>query len=738
MGLDLPERLAQLTEKLQGNSAFDAEQALESCKEIDDERFLLILAYKGLAHSTHGVQKKSAEILGKHGSKISDLLLTLLNHPQESIRYWSIELLGNMGKLTFETLSSILDKQEKDGIKILVADLVNKSQEAEVVPTLIRHLGDSSWTFRRHINKLLRDRGETVVPSIGSVFSTGNINQKYWALKLLMEISGPRGIDYIKKFLASPDLSVRSYAVAALEFIQEPDPAPILIKTLSEPSPVLRYQAGKVLSKKGETAIKEIWPLVKTAGPDLKNDLLKISGKILGSKSRGSMKSLLESPNPDERFYALTALGQSPDVEGIKTLIQAFHDPVWVIRSHASDLLSRLGPRVTDYLINSLNDKDLDTLYWVTKTLGESGDTNAVRSLLNIIDHHPDPTAKTYAISAICRLNIEYIVELLILNFRDPALSVRNSIVDGLSSMERKRVIKPLLIYLFDKDKTLSFWSEKTLKKLKYLALPSVLEMVVTLDPQQLERFTRDLHQLKSEQLETLLSREKVVLDDFDPENLEEETVSAVELTDYRDIQDLLLQVREQHGSDLHINVGLPPMIRIHGELVRLNLPPISEEKSSQLLSQTLNEEQTNKFKDKWEIDFSYEVKHVGRFRVNLFKQRQGMSGVFRIIPTQIPTFEELELDRHIFEGIAENRNGLILVTGPTGSGKSTTMAGMVDAINRTRYEHILTIEDPIEFVHMHKRCSINQRELGAHTLSFSNALRSALREDPNVILVGE
>ncbi|HNW33851.1 MAG TPA: type IV pilus twitching motility protein PilT, partial [Candidatus Ozemobacteraceae bacterium] len=190
--------------------------------------------------------------------------------------------------------------------------------------------------------------------------------------------------------------------------------------------------------------------------------------------------------------------------------------------------------------------------------------------------------------------------------------------------------------------------------------------------------------------------------------------------------------------SDLHINVGLPPMIRIHGELVRTNLPPITEDRASQLLLSVLNEEQLARFKEKWEIDFSLEVKHVARFRANMFKQRSGISGVFRIIPTTIPTYEELGLERAVFEGLCENRNGLILVTGPTGSGKSTTMAAMVDTLNRTRYEHILTIEDPIEFVHQHKRCSVNQRELGAHTHAFADALRSGLREDPDVILVGE
>ncbi|MBF0410474.1 MAG: type IV pilus twitching motility protein PilT [Candidatus Riflebacteria bacterium] len=246
------------------------------------------------------------------------------------------------------------------------------------------------------------------------------------------------------------------------------------------------------------------------------------------------------------------------------------------------------------------------------------------------------------------------------------------------------------------------------------------------------------MHQLTPEQIETLCEREKLTFDDFSPEKFEEERDIKVSLLQFRNIDDLLYQLREQKGSDLHINVGLPPMLRVNGDLMRTSLPPLSEDRCQTLLLSILGEELKARFSENWEIDFSYQIKNIGRFRVNIFKQRNGLSGVFRMIPAVIPTYEDLGLERKVFEGLTEFRNGLILVTGPTGHGKSTTMAVMVDSINKSRYEHILTIEDPIEFVHQHKRCSINQRELGMQTKSFSAALRSALREDPDVILVGE
>jgi len=202
-------------------------------------------------------------------------------------------------------------------------------------------------------------------------------------------------------------------------------------------------------------------------------------------------------------------------------------------------------------------------------------------------------------------------------------------------------------------------------------------------------------------------------------------------------INDLLTLVCEKNGSDLHLTVGAPPMMRIQGRLWPADLPPLTPKDSRRLIYQFLSNEQRDKFERELELDISYEIPGVSRFRVNIFVNRLGIGGVFRVIPTRIKTLQELKMPMILAE-LARRSKGLVLVTGPTGSGKSTTLAAMVDLINNERQEHILTIEDPIEFVHEHKRCIINQREIGPNTKSFANALRAALREDPNVILVGE
>ena len=203
------------------------------------------------------------------------------------------------------------------------------------------------------------------------------------------------------------------------------------------------------------------------------------------------------------------------------------------------------------------------------------------------------------------------------------------------------------------------------------------------------------------------------------------------------DVSDLLAFSVKNKASDLHLSAGLPPMIRVHGDVRKINMPSMDHSQVHDMVYDIMNDGQRKFYEENLEVDFSFEIPNLARFRVNAFNHQRGAGAVFRTIPSKVLTLEQLNAPP-IFKDIAQNPRGIVLVTGPTGSGKSTTLAAMIDFINENEYGHVLTVEDPIEFVHQSKRCLINQREVGPHTLSFSNALRSALREDPDVILVGE
>jgi twitching motility protein PilT len=202
-------------------------------------------------------------------------------------------------------------------------------------------------------------------------------------------------------------------------------------------------------------------------------------------------------------------------------------------------------------------------------------------------------------------------------------------------------------------------------------------------------------------------------------------------------LSDLLKKMLEMGGSDLHITTNSPPQIRVHGHLTPLDLPPLQPAETKQLAYSVLTDAQKHRFEENLKLDFSFGLKGLARFRGNLFNQRGATAAVFRVIPFEIRSFTQLNLPT-VISKLCEKPRGLILVTGPTGSGKSTTLAAMLDKINSERHDHIITIEDPIEFVHQNKNCLVNQREVHSDTKSFSMALRAALREDPDVVLIGE
>jgi twitching motility protein PilT len=203
------------------------------------------------------------------------------------------------------------------------------------------------------------------------------------------------------------------------------------------------------------------------------------------------------------------------------------------------------------------------------------------------------------------------------------------------------------------------------------------------------------------------------------------------------EIKELLNVTKEKDASDLHLNIGIPPVLRINGKLTKMDLPELTPEITHEMIYSILKEKQKSDFEKYGELDLSYELGNVARFRINVFKHRRGEGAAFRLIPEKIKTLSELGLPS-ILSDFTQKDKGLVLVTGPTGSGKSTTIAALIDIINKKKYVNIITIEDPIEFIHSHINCLVSQREVGSHTESFASALRSALREDPDVILVGE
>lgn len=362
------------------------------------------------------------------------------------------------------------------------------------------------------------------------------------------------------------------------------------------------------------------------------------------------------------------------------------------VRTGALVLAERFNdPRLIKPVALLLQDDDWWLRITACDTLGRIGDVRAVPYLVQALD---DDDSRWAAIDALSRIGAPECLKPLTKMLRDKRVEVRREVIRGFVRFEDKRLI-PVLRQVQERDPS---------TELRTLASEVERELAAKLN-------------LKARGGDVVSS------------------VSARSLK--KPVDRLLAEVRERGASDLHLSVGEPPILRMNGKLVRMDMKPLSAEAVGKAVTSTLDERQRARLRDVGEVDYCYPIAEVGRYRANAFRQRLGICGTFRVIPNTPPTFADLRIPGRLTE-LLDYHQGIIVVSGPAGSGKSTTLAAIVNLINETKPEHVLTIEDPVEFVHPVKTALLNQREVGTHTESFGRALRGALREDPDVIVVGE
>jgi twitching motility protein PilT len=650
-------------------------------------------------------------------------------------------MLIELNFLTQDELHDIANSRENDEIRKFVLESLAKHPDKTVIHCLLNKISDPSWIIRKQAKKILIEMGDSIYQNIQEFFMSCPSKQKYDVIKIIPLILKDKAFTLFQRMLdADSTGSVRPYICAGLGEIRSQAAMQTLISLLDDQSLLSREEAIKSLSNWGREVVRSLESIFPTASMDTKVAIMILMGRVLGLDVVDELKQYFGNLNQESKFFVLTALAEVREPGVVKHLIPMLKDESVFIQEYTIKILARLGVHALDPLLACLDSEDENLIIPVLKVVGEIGSKDALRPLLFLIDNSRNSLIRTCAVESIVKLQkFELIAGLLLLKLDDRDISIRHTIVENLSKLPRQAFLKDLVLASMDRNHEVAYWSKEILKRRDYPGIPSYLSLYEQSTDFEKDKLISLTSKLSNDQLDSVFKREKITFDSLQPENVETRVLTRkYNKENITDIKELLYYLHEEGGSDLHISIGLPPSIRIHGELVRTTFETITPEKSRYLLYSLMNEAQKETFSQRMELDFSFEISDCARFRANVFVQKNGVAGVFRIIPNIIPTFEELSLDRDIMSKATNHKSGLILVTGATGSGKSTTLAAMIDAVNRSRYDHIITIEDPIEFVHPHKRCVITQRELGSNTLNFSNALRSALREDPDVILVGE
>ncbi|HPQ40518.1 MAG TPA: PilT/PilU family type 4a pilus ATPase, partial [bacterium] len=669
--------------------------------------------------------------------------------------------------------------------------ILEKTYDKNFTEGYIEYFKSGDRTIRQAMAVVIGNAGgKTAYALLRRKIETDSFPSYVEVAEAVCRIAGHHAIDTLKRIARMKN---RGDRIRALELLASPEYMRVrqrraleaVFEFIEDPDELIRHRVITITGETGEpddAALLE--PLL--AREERRNllALIEALGNLGNTQSIPRLIPLMDQEHAGIKLAVIKALGKFDDVQCIEPLIEALRDKNLLIRQTTIEILGRLGQgdsvKMGKLLVSMMKDRDVnirrsvveviriigdkDELWWklirylrdedwwvrerITEILAELGGEKIIEPIIALLDD-PSEIVRRYAIEVLVKLGDVRAVEPLIKSIEDPDWWVRERAVEALAEMRDSRAI-PVLNQILREDSDLtwpaiialqSFGDESSfvplLQKLEHPLPDYRIEIIRALDAINDPRFPGTL--------ETLINDDDKRVRDFVTSLLPKYdlTPSAVGRRTYEDINtalldQLLLDVKARGGEDLFIIAGSRPMLKVRGDVEILDEHIFTADETRRLLGDILTPIQREQFQEMQDIDMSYRIHDEGsRFRVNLYQTRTGMCAVFRVINQDIMSMEELGMPKPVYE-FTQHRQGLVLVTGPTGSGKSTTLAAMIDYMNQKRYDHVVTIEDPIEYVHQNKNCIINQRELGAHTRSFSAALRGALREDPDIILVGE
>ncbi|MBI4862720.1 MAG: PilT/PilU family type 4a pilus ATPase [Candidatus Riflebacteria bacterium] len=642
---------------------------------------------------------------------------------------------------------------------------LERSTAPQAFNELLELLNHEIWTVRKRAAAALANQGPAVVEQIKARFLQLSEHQRYWSIRVIARILGAGCLSWLKQLYRSPNPGARGSVISAVSEISGEEATEFLFQTLADDAWPNRYAAAEHLERRGKQILPYLAKGISEGPGDSKYWSLRLLVRVLKHEGFSLLSHAMEQGDQTLRYYAIRALGESDEDWALESLSKALADPSWPNRQIASHILRQKGKQAVGCLMEVLKSSDHDRLFWALRTLGEIGDERVVSPVARLLARTDlDPEVKDWVVDALAGVKTDTCAKRLIeIGADEPALQSRiEEHLKGFGVV----ALRPLLRYLKSGNSKAREFSILMLKSLGVAGVDQFIADFDKLNPTRAELLIQGLKRMDPRMLEEMLKKGTATVDrlqeivaGFSAESSADASavfhssmlaglgVSGVhaaaaqqpapEVTYPVTFNEILGQALDQNASDIHLRVGCAPVFRIQGVLSPTQLPTLSDGQIRSLLKDILSGRQLKAFEKNRELDMGHEMAGVSRFRVNVFSELSGIGVVARVIPSRVPSLTDLSLPP-VFQTICSFIDGLVLVTGPTGSGKSTTLAAMIDYINETRDEHILTIEDPVEFRHQKKKALISYRELGKNTRSFSKALRSALREDPDVILVGE
>jgi len=666
--------------------------------------------------------------------------------------------------------------------QIIILSGLGKIRYQRLIPFFSNKLNSKKWVLRHESAKALGNLGEIAVPHLKKLILEGTRDQCYWSFRVLGQLLGEKALEPFFRVVNSPDYAdeIRIYALSGMKQIETTGIIPYLMRCLSSDLWVLRAQASETLiNMKGEV-VNALIECLNSREHNLRFWALKTLAEVVHEEDLPQIEGFIREKDQELRFYTITALSRIASPRAIRLITDCFNDEAWLIRKHAADSLVMIGEKVIQPLVTILKEysDDEEKIFWTLQVFS----TLRVKSVLPALSQFlrsENRDYRLYAVRAIAQIQGEEAVRSLIEGFSNDLWVVRH---ECFMELRRKEGCLPLVYglgYLNHPNDSIHYWVTKYLRESEKEGLISLIEEMERLENDEVRRLAQNLESLQEQYLEELLNSPLTNLERIkecltDPFKLKERAQIAASIAskpapvaspvpivevpvaavsehhnyfyfdqdDFERYEFTLDEILEKlvflGGSDLHLKADEEPMVRVHGAIQSLGLRPISSNQIKELLRLRMDATQQRRFCANKQLDFSLCISSGERFRVNVYLSHKGIEGAFRHIKKEIPGFEDLGLPVHLMEEISRLDSGLVLITGVTGAGKSSTLASIIGAINKRDSKHILCIEDPIEYIHTNQKSVISHRQLGEHVDSFVDGLKAALREDPDVVLVGE
>lgn len=731
-----------------------ASRIAELEKAGDEDSILALIGY--FHHEIWAVRKFASQALVRCGLANRDTLgvingyLTSSKFKNEDDLYWALQTAAGIrvNNAARYLMNWAVDEAYPKNYMAHLITALARINDTSSVSFLIEALGNENWIVRKEASAALIAFGRNIIPQLQSAFSNEKIEIRAWIAKIIGQILGRDAYSFFKNMLASDRKEMRYYAICALSESDDPQAAAAIAAKVADPSWLIRIQAADILEKMGEGALEYLKKNIVEGSSDDRFHSIKIIQKILKDKAFTTIRDFLNLDDTETKILLLSALAERDDETVFNLLCDSLTEPNYLVQRHAANLLIHSGNAVSPKIASAFSRTQNGTIrYWFIEVLSafdtresfaaQAGIFSAAskRQKIQILrsinrsagDEALDRQKMLFLISALAEEGYSVrnaaFGQLAKFANMDISLGSRRAPLDdalaairetGLEQRENGQVKELIASNRFDHASVAGLSTESA-------AAPSDVQGVVA------ARTHAEAGSVYHHSAAHPLSI--YAAPDYRLHETREYSMS---------LEEILRQAVEKKASDIHFAAEYPPTFRMNGHIEFQDyMQALEAAHIRHLAYQVLSPHARQAFENSQELDTSYEIKGLARFRVNMYMDMRGIGMVFRVIPYEIPDLDALGVPA-IIKTLAQKHKGLVLVTGPTGSGKSTTLASIINFINRNRKAHIITIEDPVEFVHKPIQSKITQRELNTSTRSFAGALRSSLREDPDIILVGE